>query len=657
MAAFGRPALCCIHEESKPESSVFAPFCAFVSLGHVVDVQSSCLYKISCKILGSRLLKHLIQSLKCWFRSFWSFLSCPFLIDNATLNTLTHISSSSLLAVSDHFGLLSVSSIDSTSYNAHACYTVASALMTHPFTSEKCTVCIQSLMSGESVRCVLKNIETDLDRCVQDPSKTFPHLSDHPNPYHSRGSANEDLTSESQRDGQRVGAPSEKSFSSSHFSVDDRLAKTHLSEVPPAKNEQMHTTASIIDLMDTPPARNERMDHSISIVDQLGDLSLNHDPLLHGSCNHRASQQSTQILNPPASLGGLPTEILCQISTFLRRKELLCLRLMSKRFYSVASSNLFEFLTIKADYHSMIRFQNVAESPVWNKQVRYLKWVYVGGENNCIHVMTAPRSLTDGLRVVSPELQLLENMSQLTVLLWKYVRMESKFPQVDYVEISPDPRSSLVADVPPGNFKAVLPATTVIAYILKMRPSMIYTAHREIVMRLAYAPGGLTRKILMTNCSPVWTLRPIEIDCSLYSLKKLHVQRMLLRERDVSALLVMTRNLGKLKLSHCLIMNEEWRNETVSPVAGILRLMRIMLKGRGRERKRVSLLDIYQDNHAGSFSATDDEIRRFIQGLNDDLPRKAESCYQPLGGGGVRINLPPPTFKDVDWGLFPVEES
>ena len=74
-------------------------------------------------------------------------------------------------------------------------------------------------------------------------------------------------------------------------------------------------------------------------------------------------------------LNEVPVEILRSITAPLARKELKALRLTNRKLHSVASETLFESIAITTNGASYAQLLNIAASDFWSAQVRHLDWV------------------------------------------------------------------------------------------------------------------------------------------------------------------------------------------------------------------------------------------------------------------------------------------
>ena len=409
---------------------------------------------------------------------------------------------------------------------------------------------------------------------------------------------------------------------------------------------------------------------------------------LGSSSYSRKSSTRTVMSKFHFPLNDLPTEILLRIISFLVRKDLKTLRSMNRRVCALASEKMFESLTICTNDASYIQLLNVVTHQVWAAQVRHIDWVVLSETKRYLNVTQEitikdissfgswtdklePRELLisnewvastfNGLELQCRLVQRLYNVQTVRFWCWNECHGEGRAPWRDQTTRSGRILGSTFrSEGPCRGLKIYSHDVSQILHLSKLKPNHVMALKDSVF--LTYAIGGEIDSLqVMACCEDL--VRCKRYNCTSHDLEKYCLAAIKEEENgrcigwaDSSFLFAMhdIKTLKSLKISSANIYLADldtvltrnvqleffhmyntsiyaddfiWFSEAAGPVLDLLHLLKNLHCGRDLDVIKITLENVMCGKSFGRFSASEQEVRTWIQGKNTKLLASAKSAF------------------------------
>ena len=390
-----------------------------------------------------------------------------------------------------------------------------------------------------------------------------------------------------------------------------------------------------------------------------------------------------------SSLNDLPVEILRLIMGLLARKDLKALRKTNYNLHSVASETLFETIAITTNNASYIQLLNVAASKLWSAQVQHIDWVLLHGTgvNDSLaqrlefnepwltilrkwRVYQVARSSYESSNVypgLSLQCRLVQRLPNVqTVRFWSAVDSQ-RLGREPWEDGSTTSAAIATTKIIEGSFEIPDPEDVIsILEFSNLRPRLIRTNAASMYMRFSTGNKYLKGVQILShrNCglnqsSPEqYRGAPAHMEKGFFpesmsytaSLAKSGVSSLtILRISGVRVLLSEMEDLltANIKLQSLFLGQIELSaDDSSEAMANFLLLLRDFHRQGDLQSLRVTFQKLRCQGLLGYFSATENEVRGWMEGESGVLLKTASSAFTLSGQESTESsNI---DFDDID---------
>ena len=342
---------------------------------------------------------------------------------------------------------------------------------------------------------------------------------------------------------------------------------------------------------------------------------------------------STQLAK--TNLLHLSPELLLDIVAMLPRLDLKSLRLTNRVLCGIASSNMFESISLRDDPRSLGQLKQIANSRIWASQVRHIEWALCKFEyelEGCWPpnpVFSASGDILPYLIVQCEYLQRLPSIKAVQDLL----RFTTAFP--------PDKAPNLY----------------VLIRAAKLQP-LVIRAH-ALSLKLGYGPSGCIQQLSISESIPQdndvinsqgghsypayvqchhswresWTainplvFRAITLQENHFAPTRCDLKNFILHQHDFWRRLFGSSSLRSMKIENVLLMSCE--NKAEDPLEAIMGIIKDRAPDATIPALKVTIINITKEKYEGMVSINDDEINRWINDQDSDWLETKQAAFTP----------------------------